>query len=210
MQMVSAELFDSEYVMSVEVPHVLARQNTKFSPEFFEALVTLDPNAEEGEIRKTRIDELSVGMIIQHNNDLWRIMNGRFSTRPREETGAAVPFVAGSPIEVHHRVGEVLDSHPTLLDTFLALLYVPDPMSAIAGVRKLPPATTLVWEDGRVRAERYWTLVSEMEVPNLEAFEKFMSGAGQKESDMKEFETIMKGYHDLVDHGRREIYKIEA
>jgi len=49
-----------------------------------------------------------------------------------------------------------------------------------------------------------------MEVPNLEAFEKFMSGAGQKESDMKEFETIMKGYHDLVDHGRREIYKIEA
>jgi len=59
-------------------------------------------------------------------------------------------------------------------------------------------------------AERYWTLVSEMEVPNLEAFEKFMSGAGQKESDMKEFETIMKGYHDLVDHGRREIYKIEA
>ena len=61
-----------------------------------------------------------------------------------------------------------------------------------------------------VSAERYWTLVSEMEVPNLEAFEKFMSGAGQKESDMKEFETIMKGYHDLVDHGRREIYKIEA
>jgi len=27
---------------------------------------------------------------------------------------------------------------------------------------------------------------------------------------MKEFESIMKGYHDLVDHGRREIYKIEA
>jgi FixJ family two-component response regulator len=49
-----------------EAAHVLARQNTKFSPEFFEALVTLDPNAEEGEIRKTRIDELSVGMIIQH------------------------------------------------------------------------------------------------------------------------------------------------
>jgi hypothetical protein len=58
--------------------------------------------------------------------------------------------------------------------------------------------------------ERYWTLVSEMEVPNMEAFEKMMSGMGQKESDMKEFESIMKGYHDLVDHGRREIYKIEG
>ena len=61
-----------------------------------------------------------------------------------------------------------------------------------------------------VSAERYWTLVSEMEVPSFDAFEKMMSGQGQNEKDMKEFETIMKGYHDLVDHGRREIYKIEG
>jgi len=61
-----------------------------------------------------------------------------------------------------------------------------------------------------VSGERYWTLVSEMEVPSFEAFEKMMSGQGQNEKDMKEFETIMKGYHDLVDHGRREIYKIEG
>jgi len=58
--------------------------------------------------------------------------------------------------------------------------------------------------------ERYWTLVSEMEVKSLDEFEKMMSGMGQKESDMKEFEVLMKGYHDLVDHGRREIYKIEG
>jgi len=58
--------------------------------------------------------------------------------------------------------------------------------------------------------ERYWTLVAEMEVPSFEAFEKMMSGEGQNEKDMKEFESTMKGYHDLVDHGRREIYKIEA
>jgi len=59
-------------------------------------------------------------------------------------------------------------------------------------------------------AERYWTLVSEMEVPSLEAFEKMFSGQGQNEKDMKDFENIMKGYHDLVEYGRREIYKIEA
>ena len=57
--------------------------------------------------------------------------------------------------------------------------------------------------------ERYWTLVSEMEVPNLEAFQKMMAGEGQNEKDLKEMEALMKGYHDLVDHGRREIYKIE-
>jgi len=48
-----------------EAAHRLASQNKGFSPEFFEALVTLDPNAENGEIRKCRIDELSPGMIIQ-------------------------------------------------------------------------------------------------------------------------------------------------
>ena len=33
---------------------------------------------------------------------------------------------------------------------------------------------------------------------------------GQGSDDSKEFEQIMKGYHDLVDYGRREIYTIEG
>jgi len=57
-----------------------------------------------------------------------------------------------------------------------------------------------------VSAERYWTVVSEMEVPSLEAF----LAMGQSSDDTKEFEQIMKGYHDLVDKGRREIYTIEG
>jgi hypothetical protein len=35
-------------------------------------------------------------------------------------------------------------------------------------------------------------------------------GQGQGSEDMKQVEEIMKGYHDLVDHGRREIYTIEG
>jgi hypothetical protein len=57
-----------------------------------------------------------------------------------------------------------------------------------------------------VSAERYWTVVAEMEVPSLEAF----MAMGPDGDDAKEFEKIMKGYHDLVDHGRREIYTIEG
>jgi len=30
------------------------------------------------------------------------------------------------------------------------------------------------------------------------------------EKDGKEMEKLMQGYHDLVDFGRREIYKIEG
>ena len=60
-----------------------------------------------------------------------------------------------------------------------------------------------------VCAERYWTLVSEMEVASLKAFEAMFDMQG-KEEDMKQFEALMKGYHDLVESGRREIYKIEG
>jgi hypothetical protein len=56
-----------------------------------------------------------------------------------------------------------------------------------------------------VSADRYWTVVSEWEVNSLKDFEEMMSNTSQA----KEFEVIMKDYHDLVDSGRREIYKIE-
>ena len=56
-----------------------------------------------------------------------------------------------------------------------------------------------------VSAERYWTIVAEVEVESLD---KFM--AMDSSPEMKEIEPLMKGYHDLVDHGRREIYKIEG
>jgi hypothetical protein len=49
--------------------------------------------------------------------------------------------------------------------------------------------------------ERYWTLVAE--------FEKMMQGAGMSETDTKEFERVMEGYHDLIDSGHREIYRLE-
>ena len=58
-------------------------------------------------------------------------------------------------------------------------------------------------------AERYWTLVSEIEVETLQAFEDMENMQGASPEDMKEFERIMTGYHDLVDHGKREIYKVE-
>ena len=58
-------------------------------------------------------------------------------------------------------------------------------------------------------AEQYWTVVAEMEVEDLSAFERMMSAPAGSEDDMKKFQEIMKDYHDLVDHGKREIYKLE-
>ena len=50
-----------------EAVHTLSSQNKKFSPEFFDALVELDPNSEEGEMRQCRIEALATGMIIQQD-----------------------------------------------------------------------------------------------------------------------------------------------
>ena len=56
-----------------------------------------------------------------------------------------------------------------------------------------------------VSAERYWTVVAEMEVDNLEKYAELTRQSMQ----MKEFQEVMKGYHDLIDQGRREIYMLE-
>ena len=100
-------------------------------------------------------------------------------------------------------VREVMHCKPgkvrPLVEKFLAMSKISEKM----GMGKMRVLTDL-------SAERYWTLVAEMEVPSLQAFEKMFEAQGQSEQDMKEFENIMKGYHDLVDHGRREIFKIEG
>lgn len=57
-----------------------------------------------------------------------------------------------------------------------------------------------------VCAERYWTVVSEMEVDSIEKFTEM----SRKSMENKEFQEAMKGYHDHVVEGRREIYQIES
>jgi hypothetical protein len=58
--------------------------------------------------------------------------------------------------------------------------------------------------------ERYWTIVAEFEVASLQSFEEMMQGKGMTEEMGKKMEKVMEGYHDLVDHGKREIYKVEG
>ena len=62
-----------------------------------------------------------------------------------------------------------------------------------------------------VVGEQYWTCVSEMEVENLQSWEKMMSDSQSADKEiMKKFEEAMKDYHSLVVRGRREIFKIEG
>lgn len=57
-----------------------------------------------------------------------------------------------------------------------------------------------------VSAERYWTVVSETEVASLEEYTR----QSRRTMEVKEIQEAMKGYHDLLDYGRREIYMLET
>jgi len=47
---------------------------------------------------------------------------------------------------------------PSAIDHFLTLQYVPSPHTAFEGIRRLPPAHWLRWQDGQVEQGRYWRL----------------------------------------------------
>jgi len=54
----------------------------------------------------------------------------------------------------HPGVGREID--PQAVNEYLTYEYVPAPRTIFAGARKLPGAHRLLWQDGRVRIERYW------------------------------------------------------
>ena len=86
-----------------------------------------------------------------------------------------------------------------MVEKFIAM----DKLGRKAGMPKMKVMTDFC-------GERYWTIVAEMEVSSVDEFEKMMAGTGQSPEDLKEMERLMVGYHDLLDYGRREIYKIEG
>jgi asparagine synthase (glutamine-hydrolysing) len=52
---------------------------------------------------------------------------------------------------------------PAAVASYLQLGYVPAPQCMFRGVRKLPPATLLVVENGRVEQRRYWRMPNEVD-----------------------------------------------
>jgi asparagine synthase (glutamine-hydrolysing) len=73
------------------------------------------------------------------------------------ERPGAISFASELPALLRDpEVPREIDPHA--LDAYLAYGYVPAPLSAFAAVRKLMPASTLVYRDGKTLTERYWRL----------------------------------------------------
>jgi asparagine synthase (glutamine-hydrolysing) len=73
------------------------------------------------------------------------------------ERDGALSFASElSALLADREVPHDLDFHA--LDSYFAYQYVPSPLSAFKAVRRLPPGSTLSYEDGRVLIERFWRL----------------------------------------------------
>jgi len=101
------------------------------------------------------------------------------------------------------QIREVMYCKPGKVRPLLEKMKVMAKLSEKAGMGKMRLLTDFV-------GDRYWTLVMEFEVESLQAFEDSMQGKGVPKEAQKEMEKAGEGYHDLVEYGRREIYRIEA
>lgn len=128
-------------------------------------------------------------------------------------------MVGGVGLQLYYRMSRVSVHHPLEVEMLVIreIMYC-KPGKVRPMVEKFQAMNKISKREGQptmrvmtdVSGERYWTIVAEMEVESLQAFEDMMAGKGMSEKVGKEMETIMQGYHDLVEYGRREIYRVEG
>jgi len=118
---------------------------------------------------------------------------GRFD---RPHRGCELPDL---PEAKMYLIRDIMYCHPgkarAMVEKFKALALLSEGM----GMGKMRVMTD-------VSAERYWTVVSETEVASLEEY----AAQSRRSMEMPEFQSAMKGYHDLISGGRREIYMLET
>jgi asparagine synthase (glutamine-hydrolysing) len=64
---------------------------------------------------------------------------------------------------------------------YLSFLCVPAPLTAFSSIRKLEPASVLIWHKGEVRIERYWSLdfTKKLDISEAEAEERTLELLGE-------------------------------
>jgi asparagine synthase (glutamine-hydrolysing) len=83
----------------------------------------------------------------------------RAGEKPLKYADLGHAFVFASELKALLATGLVeREVDPGQLHAFFTFGYVPAPGTGFRRIHKLPPAHRLVWEDGRVRLERYWEL----------------------------------------------------
>ena len=84
------------------------------------------------------------------------IARDRFGKKPLYYAALSEGLYFGSELKCLAAAGVPLEVDPDALRLYFQLTYIPDPFSPYRAVRKLPPASWLLYENGNLRIERYW------------------------------------------------------
>lgn len=82
----------------------------------------------------------------------------RFGKKPFNYYWDGKRFIFGSEIKSLLKAGIPREIDPIALDEYLTYRYIPTPLTIFQGVRKLPAAHTLTYENGLIDIKRYWEL----------------------------------------------------
>lgn len=85
------------------------------------------------------------------------VTRDRFGKKPLYYTQTAAGFYFGSELKCIRAAGVPMDMDPEAIRLYLQFGYIPDPWSAFAGVKKLPPGHWLTLDaNGTIEIGRYW------------------------------------------------------
>jgi asparagine synthase (glutamine-hydrolysing) len=128
---------------------------------------------------RSRCDtEVALRAFLQWDTESFRRMRGMFAYAIWSEPGRRLVLVRDrmgiKPLYIHHHGRDLffaselkgLFVHPEVdrnldlegLSYYLSLNYVPGPHTLVAGIKKLPPAHWMEWQNGQTSAQPYWHL----------------------------------------------------
>jgi asparagine synthase (glutamine-hydrolysing) len=161
-----------------------------FNGEIYNYRELRPPLEERGHRFKTDSDtEVIIHLYEEHGEECVKLLRGMFAFAiwdgPRRRLFAARDRLGQKPFYYAQRGGELwfaseikglLAAHPDLadmdleaLDQYLTLRLIAPPRSMFRGIRKLPPAHTLTYDEAGLRIGRYWRLEYEPKAALTEA-----------------------------------------
>src|SRR5262249_48348770 len=162
--------------MANEDGHIL----TVFNGEIYNYQTLRQELLARGHVFRSKTDtEVIVHLYEEYGEDFVRHLHGMFALaiwdEPRRILLLARDRLGKKPLFYHFDGDRLLfgsepkailaypglnaEPNPEAINHYLAFGYVPSPLSAFRGICKLPPAHMLVFENGKIRVQRYWRLL---------------------------------------------------
>ena len=130
---------------------------------------------EEGMDCVKRLRGMFAFCIYDQKKDLFFGARDRFGIKPLFFTETERLFAVASEAKAFLKLPDFTARvNEAALPHYLTFQYVPEPETMFAGVYKIPPAHTFVWQNGKLTQARYWQV--EFKPQEDEPFEEFLEG----------------------------------